>query len=145
MLLYRKAYKLCGLFNVMIIPNQNNLSPEQRTRALYAHRIAAVVESLAETNPVFWRGVHASDGRLVNATRKQANLLQDRLRAEFDDPKIVISVISRPTKSMTATAYSQQSYLTFVWNLLEEFYAGNEGQTNYRRAVEAIRTKASPI
>lgn len=119
----------------------NGFTPEQQTRAQYAHRISMAVQNL-RNNYKAWQDVHVDDGRLANATPAHATQLQDLLRKELGDPEITIEVIRTPLRAITPMPCAQQSFAVYVLQILNEFYSGRRGKNstgspNYRRTMEA--------
>ena len=120
-----------------------NLTPEERTRALYAHQISAVVDELRRQNPRIWQDVIVADGQLVNATKRQLESLQNTLRIEFKDPDVALGVVSLPTRAITPLPYAQQSFLKLTLDILDELYGGRSRRGGsgpyFRRMAEAQR------
>lgn len=114
--LYGNVYKYHIYYSIMDIL----LTPEQRTRALYAHRISAIVGELRSQYPVIWQDISVDDGRLVNATPMQIKRLQDVLRHELRDPEITVGTVRMPMRAITPLPCAQQSLLKLTRDILDE-------------------------
>src|SRR3989344_5255884 len=93
--LYGNVYKYHIYYSIMDIL----LTPEQRTRALYAHRISAIVGELRSQYPV---------------------VLQDILRHELRDPEITVGTVRMPMRAITPLPCAQQSLLKLTRDILDE-------------------------